>query len=243
MGDLRRQPLLVADARPDSRQQRIECRREPGQLVPRGPEIEPLIEVVIAPFGRLRRHVGNRPQRHADGSPGDQRAGDQDEHVEHDHPPDRDPLGVLVGDEPHPDDDRPHPAVATRRVGRSREQLRVADRPSTAPDDPIEPPRSRLGGRRRRRMLDRPRTVEDPRVLVEQRVVRRLPDPNPTARHLERRQDGRRPSPQHRDRVVVEPARQQQRHRQRENRETAGQREHRGDRHPATDPEPAHRRV
>ena len=62
VGDLAREALLVAARGRDPREQAVERRRQPGDLVPRRPELEPAVEVVGAPVLRVAviRATGRR---------------------------------------------------------------------------------------------------------------------------------------------------------------------------------------
>jgi hypothetical protein len=242
MGHLGGEALLVAQARGDTGQQRVERRGQPGQLVARRAEVEAPVEVVLAPVGRPLGHVGDRAQGVGDGAPREQRPRGEDEEVEQQRPDERDVLGVVVGDERDPDDHRPRAAAPGAGAHRLAAQAHaLADRALAA----VRRPRKRVGRaldrRRRRRSLDRRDALVYPRLLVERLVVGRVAHHDATPADVQRRELGGGALAQRRRRIGVELAGEQQADPEGQQRQPGEEDERGRERHPVAEPQVPHR--
>ena len=84
MGELGREALFVSQARRDALEHRVERCRKVCELVVRRAEIEPLVEIMVAPGGCVVSHARNRLQSLSKDPMRDQRDGAQEQDREHD---------------------------------------------------------------------------------------------------------------------------------------------------------------
>ena len=163
-------------------------------------EPEPSVELLLAPGGSLLRHPGDRPQGRAE----QQEDGDADQAERHgrerERPDQRGALGLLVGRERDPGDER------SLAPARDHDRRRVeADIRRT---DVLEAARTsgKGGGGGIRccaaaRPLDQALAAEDPDLAVPDRIVTRLEGVQPAVAELEQAELGAGPGAQQRVRV------------------------------------------
>ncbi len=158
--DLGGQAPLAPDARGQPVQQAVERRREAGDLVVRGADVEAVVQVPLAPVLRVLGHARDGAQRgaqHQGGGDGDGAQHDQRERRGRDH---RDHARAVVGRERESGDHGPHPpSVVDDRQGVEVGVVAGVDRPLRPRR---ERARRRVGLRVDRGRAQGPRAVEDP---------------------------------------------------------------------------------
>src|SRR5207244_2008815 len=100
--DLGREPALPAETGCEAVEQAVEGRGELGQLVVRGAQRESLVEVVLAPGGRLPGHATHRAQRGRQQPAGGERDEQEDDTAEDERRNERRVPRLLVRDERDP---------------------------------------------------------------------------------------------------------------------------------------------
>ena len=187
---LRREPLLVAQARLDPAEQPVECRGQRRELVARRAEVEAPVQVVLAPVRRLSGHVGHRLERLAHDPAGHEHPEREDAGVEDQHRDERQVLGPVVRPKRHRHHDGADPRAARVR--------RLCAQPDPLPQVSLGRPghageaaRGALhirGGRRPQQLAAA--LVEHPGLLGHAPAVRARRGDRPAARAVERSQLG-----------------------------------------------------
>ena len=126
--DLAREALLVPSRRGDPGEQPVERRREAGELVARGAELEPAVQVVRAPVPRALGHLRDWSQRAVQRAADRERPGQHHERGEHDRADEHLLLEALDRLGGVRDDDRAHRLGDPRRPHRLGAQPDVVGR-------------------------------------------------------------------------------------------------------------------